>query len=141
MHKQANEHFDDANPGYDYRVAKMKAFPLNRVMGVQNMWDRALRTCEVDDFGIGANVIFYRGSRDKIHYHADDNQEESVIFAVVVKASRNGRCVSVRRKDKTPTEGDFEYKIFPRSGDAYLMDGTTICVKYIRASFFRLTHS
>jgi hypothetical protein len=123
LHKQAQEDFEAPNPGYDYRVAKMKAFPLKRVKGVEQMWNRALDTCQVDDFRIGANVIYYRGSNDRIHYHADDNQGESVIFAVVVKASRKGRCVSIKLKGKDPTDGDFEYKIFPGCGDAYLMDG------------------
>ncbi len=123
LHKQAHDVFEAPNPGYDYRVAKMKAFPLKRVKGVEQMWDRALDTCQVDDFRIGANVIYYRGSNDRIHYHADDNQGESVIFAVVVNTSRSRRCVSIKVKEKDLKDGDFEYKIFPGSGDAYLMDG------------------
>ncbi|GAX13927.1 hypothetical protein FisN_5Lh168 [Fistulifera solaris] len=123
LHKQAKDDFKAPNPGYDYRVAKMKAFPLKRVKGIEQMWDRALEICQVGDFRIGANVIYYRGSNDRIHYHADDNQGESVIFAVVVNASRSGRCVSIKVKEKGPEDGDSEYKIFPGSGDAYLMDG------------------
>lgn len=126
LHRGAKQNFRGPTPGYEYHSTKMKSFPLNSVKGVKKIWGQALDTCQVDDFQIGANVIYYRGGRDRIHYHADDNQNESVIFAVIVKASDNGRCVSIKQKSEKAAEGDFEYKIFPGSGDAYLMDGKCI---------------
>jgi hypothetical protein len=75
-------------------------------------------------FNIGCNVLLYRDSHDKIGYHANDSQEEVMIFTAIV-LSEHPRYLHLlpKGKKKDYKHGDVHIKLYAGKGDAYSMDG------------------
>ena len=76
-------------------------------------------------WNLGVDVLVYRDGNDKIGWHADDNQGETKIFAVVIE-SNISRQVLFKRKVNNKLEiqyGDEYIKLYPSEGDSYEMDG------------------
>ena len=81
------------------------------------------KCCRVQSWKIGVNAICYRGHRDRIGPHADDDQDERCIAALTV-ASTSSRNVRIRlKKGLELLDGDVEFVLYPRPGDVYVMDG------------------
>jgi alkylated DNA repair dioxygenase AlkB len=132
LHENATNNFDvEAQPGYHYGNIKMKAKPLETLPHVhklsrdmQNMYLAVDGDCF---WNIGVNPVLYRDGRDKMGYHADDDQGEKIILTVPVSSPiKATRCIRIRpyhSKGKGIMEGDEEFELLLGSGDAYSMDG------------------
>lgn len=150
LHDDATEDFDgDSQPGYGYgNCVRMKSRPLDTMPHVQMLSTAMEKMCrQLDDncstadnnavassyWNIGVNPILYRDGRDRIGYHADDDQGEELILSVLVSSPVGAaRKVSIRRmhsKNGGHKDKDEEYQLFLGAGDAYSMDG-----KYPRQS-------
>ena len=77
-------------------------------------------------FNIGVDCIIYRDGQDSIGWHADDTQNEDTVLSLIVD-SDPVRVVKIKSKVpkdcEHPKIGAEEIKLFPRAGDAYVMDG------------------
>lgn len=131
LHEEATNDFDgEAQPGYCYASIRMKSRPLQEMPEIlelsadmQNMYP-AVEGCF---WNIGVNPILYRDGRDRIGYHADDDQDEQLILTVLVSSPVNvTRRISIRHrlvKTEGIQDGDEELELMLDAGDAYSMDG------------------
>jgi 2OG-Fe(II) oxygenase superfamily len=138
LNSQATENFDDPQPGYKYaRGIRLKSRPLQsleQVHNLSNRLERAYRDQMFDipgqPFGwnIGVHCVLYRNGRDRMGYHADDDQGESLIVAVIVSCPRGSfRRVHIRPADRDrvgPQHGDVEIMLHLQAGDSYAMNGS-----------------
>ena len=145
LHKDATEDFDgQAQPGYRYGSIRMKARPLPLLPQVQRLSSvverlvvggrprRRLRRRRRSFWNVGVNPVLYRDGRDRIGFHADDDQaEEQILTALVSSPAGTTRRVCIRPKSGNSTTapgnhqvgGDEQFELFLDAGDAYLMDG------------------
>ena len=133
--------------GYKYHGVQMTAnHHISQVPELAEASRRA-KQCFYDKsitWNQGCDVILYRNGNDKIGYHADDTQGESVIFCVVVEtqtqAGEKIRALHVKpdlngpKKRKLNRE-DVELEIWADEGDAYAMDGTCLFVLLVACTF------
>jgi hypothetical protein len=155
-HAATDDDWDDVvpQPGYRYRGgATMKARPLRRLPHVHQLVNRlavVARSWQDDDNGnndddddddddnemdddrvstywnIGVNPVLYRNGRDKMGYHADDDQDETVIFTVLAYSPYPRRIVIKKTKserDDSDNDDCERYELFLREGGGYCMDG------------------
>jgi 2OG-Fe(II) oxygenase superfamily len=137
LHKQATENFNDPQPGYQYaRGIRLKSRPLQNLKQVHNLSDRLERAYQNEMFyirgqpagwNIGVHCVLYRNGRDHMGYHADDDQGESLIVAVIVCCPRGSfRRVHIRPADRDrvgPQHDDVEIMLHLQAGDSYAMNG------------------
>ena len=72
------------------------------------------------------NPVLYRDGRDKMGYHADDDQGEEIILTVLVSSPVGARRkVSIRpiHWKEGDRHKDEELQLMLGAGDAYSMDG------------------
>ena len=132
-----------AQPSYRYGITRMKSRPLKTLPHTQQLSIQVEEMCkrtsgvgnkEASNDGsafwnIGVNPVLYRDGRDKIGFHADDDQQEELILCVLVSSPRDAtRNVVIRpkfrKKEKTkPKHGEDEFQLCLDAGDAYSMDG------------------
>jgi alkylated DNA repair dioxygenase AlkB len=113
-------------PGYRYANSiMMKARPLSRLPRLERLAQELARHCQVPKWTIGVNPVLYRDGQDKMGDHADNDQGEQVILALLVDSPTTmTRKVKIRpftwleRRD-----GDEQIELFMQPGDAYEMDG------------------
>jgi len=142
LHSQATENCDERQPGYRYGSVRMMARPLQHFPEIQslaesleeqaraNNMDGAADIEEGEPFwNIGVNPVLYRDGRDRIGFHADDDQKEQLIWtALVASPSSTTRSVQLRRKLKRKQkrkdlQQDELFELFLDAGDSYSMDG------------------
>jgi hypothetical protein len=91
--------------------------------------DTTTSTTNKDDcfWNIGVNPVLYRNGRDKMGYHADNDQGEELIMTVLVSSPANAtRHVSIRPRHFQKhgwKDGDEDIELLLGAGDAYSMDG------------------
>ena len=84
----------------------------------------AKQVSRVSNWNIGVNPVLYRDGKDKMGYHADDDQGETKILTVVVESPSSPRRVRIKVKGSHELEhGDEELELYLGAGDAYEMDG------------------
>ena len=128
---EKRQHFllsTNINNGYIYHNVKMKAVAtIASVPCIKNLALRLGQQCQLPNsmFNIGVDVIYYRNGNDKIGWHADDNQGEDIIFAVVIQTDENRKVCVRQTKDKKEKNkhGDKVLQLFFLNGDGYSMDG------------------
>ena len=124
---------DHSDGGYQYHGTKMKPFPLSFIPEVEKL-TTDIESYMAIEWNIGVHVIMYRDGTDKMGWHADDTQGESLILTVVLesptvimKSDVRNSCRPVLIKTKwnkhDKTVGDEFIRLFPSQGDAYMMDG------------------
>jgi alkylated DNA repair dioxygenase AlkB len=140
LHEQATYDFEgEPQPGYRYGGIRMKSRPLHEMpeilelsADVQSLYhDHPAAAVAVASEGcfwnVGVNPVLYRDGRDRMGYHADDDQEEELILTVLVNSPlRATRRISIRPahfKTKGNQDGDEELQLMLDAGDAYSMDG------------------
>jgi len=149
LHGDATEDFDgQAQPGYRYGAIRMKARPLHLLPQVQQLSSymerlvveganrcrrrRRQRRRRASFWNVGVNPVLYRDGRDRIGFHADDDQaEEQILTALVSSPAGTTRRVCIRSKSSKSTtapgnnqvDDNEEFEILLDAGDAYLMDG------------------
>ena len=76
------------------------------------------------------NPVLYRDGRDRIGYHADNDQGEELILTVLVSSAVDATRRICIRDIHFKTEGikdkDEELELMLDAGDAYSMDGKDI---------------
>lgn len=147
LHEKGTDDFDGtAQPGYRYGHTRMKARPLKSMPKTRQLSSRMETLCkqsgnfgeEVEDdstfWNIGVNPVMYRDGRDKIGFHADDDQNEVLILSVLVRSPLDAtRKLLIRRKTwkennvRVYQNGEEEFELFLGAGDAYSMDGKYSC--------------
>lgn len=97
-------------PGYRYsnNSITLKARSLAKLPRLSQLSDAMKRYCNVPQWTIGINPVCYRNHSDSISPHADDNQGETLIVAVVVyqegeEASDEEVC-DQKNQDRTPQQ-------------------------------------
>jgi len=145
LHDKATNDFDgEDQPGYRYGSIRMKGRPLSLLPHVQQLAKDMEATLMCDylseniadesmvEFGacfwnVGVNPVLYRDGRDRIGFHADDDQGEQLILSALVSSPADTtRRISIRsRRSKKSgnVEGDEQFELFLDAGDAYSMDG------------------
>ena len=144
--EDATEDKASTTTGYKYHGVQMTASHYISQVPELKEASRRAKQCFYDKsitWNQGCDVILYRNGNDKIGYHADDTQGESVIFCVVVEtqtqAGEEVRALHVKpdltkgsKRDKGKLKRtDVELEIWADEGDAYSMDGT---YEIVRAS-------
>jgi hypothetical protein len=129
---------------YKYHGIHMKAhehiskYPAMEKLSAQAAFDSKLAS---SSWSVGCDVLLYRNGRDRIGFHADDTQGETVIFCVVA-LSEDVRCLQIQpvglRKDYV--DGDYHLKVYAGQGDAYAMDGKENMHTYIHVYSLMYQH-
>jgi alkylated DNA repair dioxygenase AlkB len=123
LHEDATMDDTQAQPGYHYASLNMKAKPLNLLPKLEELSGYIADVCGVDKWTIGVDPVIYRDGRDKMGNHADDDQGEKIICALLV-AGAKARKVKIRTfTHLEPMEGDEQIELFLGPRDAYVMDG------------------
>jgi hypothetical protein len=111
---------------YKYHGIQMKAHEhISSYPEMEKLSSRAAEDCNLSStWSTGCDVLLYRNGRDKIGFHADDTQGETVIFCAVVM-SEHLRCLHIlpAGKKKDYANRDMQVKFYADQGDAYAMDG------------------
>jgi alkylated DNA repair dioxygenase AlkB len=113
-------------PGYKYGTTFMKGRPLKELPLVNKIADKLKILCSVEKWNIGVNVVFYRDGKDRIGFHADDDQGESMILVVIPSSPQGSRTVVIQTKKKKKADfvdGDEQFELLLSAGDGYDMDG------------------
>eukprot|EP00980_Cylindrotheca_fusiformis_P013852 scaffold3596_cov126-Cylindrotheca_fusiformis.AAC.10 len=123
LHEDAtDEDFDTSpQPGYSYAHVKLKARPLGKLPELHNVSQRLASVSGVDKWTIGVNPVLYRGCRDKMGFHADDDQGEEVVLCLVVSSPQEEarRVIIAPTERKThPEVGDEIVELMLQPGDA-----------------------
>jgi hypothetical protein len=110
---------------YKYHGVAMKAYQhISVYPTMDRLSQHTAKECGLDFFNIGCDVLLYRDGNDKIGYHADDTQEETIIFTVVVLSEQMRRLhILPKGKKEDYKHGDFQIILNAGEGDAYSMDG------------------
>jgi alkylated DNA repair dioxygenase AlkB len=133
LHEEATEDFDnEPQPGYKYGCIRMKARPLRHLPEVEQL-AYVMQTCIVGAYppseecfwNIGVMPVLYRDGRDRMGFHADDDQGEQLIVTALVSSPRVRRMSIRPMSSKTVGNvvGDQQLELFLGAGDAYSMDG------------------
>jgi alkylated DNA repair dioxygenase AlkB len=132
LHEEATEDFDnEPQPGYKYGCIRMKARPLHHLPEVEQL-AYIMQTCVVGActseecfWNIGVMPVLYRDGRDRMGFHADDDQGEQLIVTALVSSPRVRRMSIRPMSSKTVGNvvGDQQLELFLGAGDAYSMDG------------------
>jgi len=114
----------------------MKARPLSTMPQVQQLADAMQMlvtghpmSSHPNYWNIGINPVLYRDGRDRIGYHADDDQGEELVLTALVNSPKDvTRRISIRTRKKSKSDagnadGDEQFELFLDAGDAYSMDG------------------
>ena len=116
---------------YTYHNVNMRSLGSVSMLGaLSDVATRAADAAGVPFFNMGCDVLYYRNVLDKIGWHADDTQNEQIIFSVVPHADpvrsvdiapkgSNGKLIKTAELE----EGDERLTLYPAAGDAYSMDG------------------
>ena len=124
LHPDATDDFSDEQPGYHYSTVTLKARPLSYLPRLARLSDEMKSICQVDKWNIGVNPVLYRDGRDKMGDHADNDQGERLILAVLVDSPDETRRVCIRPFSNLERKNSDEFiEIFMQPGDAYQMDG------------------
>ena len=148
--EQADMNIPESLVSYNYHGVKMVANAhISQFPELQQASRRSKTICKNNKnistkkvtWNQGADIIFYRNGNDKIGYHADDTQDEEVIFCAVVEAhqAEKVRPLHIKSKLAPPSaangytkerlvDGDVELRILADEGDAYAMDGMYVCI-------------
>lgn len=82
----------------------------------------------VNYWNIGVEAIYYRDGKDRMGLHADDDQGEELILAVLLSSPGGPRKVRIQNKvpkGAKATAGDEQIELLLEAGDAYDMDGAS----------------
>ena len=114
-------------PGYQYHGVQMKAQPLSEARVVELLASELAEKFGLpnNQWSIGVDLVTYRNGNDRMGWHADDTQEESLILTVVVETDAR-RIVKIRPKkgkNESYNDGDELIELIVRQGSAYKMDG------------------
>lgn len=137
LHENATVDFDGAaQPGYRYGSLRMKSRPLHSMLEIQELSIRMQNMCQDrravkgSFWNIGVNPVLYRDGRDRIGYHADNDQGEELILTVLVSspvgATRRICIRDIHFKTEGTKDKDEELELRLDAGDAYSMDGKDI---------------
>ena len=145
LHDKATNNFDgEDQPGYRYGSIRMKGRPLSLLPHVQelakdmeatlmhdylneNIVDESMLEFGACFWNVGVNPVLYRDGRDRIGFHADDDQGEQLILSALVSSpAETTRRISIRSRHSKKSgnvEGDEQFELYMDAGDAYSMDG------------------
>ena len=143
----------DTEAGYVYHNVRMKALPIELAPPIHKLAARLGRKFESfssssssnnnnnnNNWNIGVDMIIYRNGKDKIGWHADDTQGETIIFTIVIETDER-RIIKIRPKKKkidmnrnnmnmnndndgsSYYDGDENIELIVRSGCGYSMNG------------------
>jgi len=118
LHEKATKNFKGTQPGYKYGVVTMKAKPLSLYPKIKSFANKMLEKCGVESWNVGVDIVLYRGKRDKIKAHSDNDQGEIKILSALIQSPATPRRVLIQNVDKTE-----QFELFLGAGDAYDMDG------------------
>ena len=117
--------------GYHYHGTSLKPLSLSNVPDILTL-SNELEMYFGIECNIGVHMMFCHGGEDSIGWHADDTQGESLIIAVVLECPTievKGGNIQVRpvlvktnHKFGTYCAGEEKFRLYPASGDAYIMD-------------------
>jgi alkylated DNA repair dioxygenase AlkB len=133
LHEDATPRFGRPQPGYGYARINMKARPLRYFPMVQALANKSKIDLGVKKWNIGAHVVMYRDGQDNMGAHSDDDQGETCIFTVIIKAPTKGRAVLI--EPKNVKDGSARFELWPKRGDAYEMDGALYLFVRMQSSF------
>jgi alkylated DNA repair dioxygenase AlkB len=129
LHSQTNPPEDAKQPGYSYannikmKALSLKNFPMVRELSnrMEEIFSHDIAPTDNNDcfWNIGVNPVLYRGGSDHMGFHADDDQGETLILAVVI-TQEGDRVITFKPKGKGHL---VEYQLQLKAGDAYAMDG------------------
>lgn len=110
----------------------MKSRQLCHLPLIHKLAQQMTTYCGIEKWNIGVNVICYRGHNDYIGYHSDDDQNESMILAIIPYCPDDmERKIIIQTKTrkgkntKINQEECFEeLELYLKAGDGYDMDGT-----------------
>jgi alkylated DNA repair dioxygenase AlkB len=159
LHEHATGNFDEeAQPGYRYGCTRMKARPVHDLpsvarlaaamedlcheMDISNSSNATIKEEEQADsdretfWSVGINPVMYRDGRDKIGYHADDDQGEEIILTALIASPEKIRVVRIKPlhfKTLGNLDQDVELELLLGAGDVYVMDGACVrtCPSYM----------
>jgi hypothetical protein len=104
----------------------MNGEPLKELPLVDEIANSLNKICSVEKWNVGVNVVYYRDGKDRLGFHSDDTQGESMI-CVVIPSSPQGawRVVIQTNRNKGPDflDCDEQFELFLRAGDGNDMDG------------------
>ena len=124
LHPDATDDFNDKQPGYRYSNVTLKGRPLSDLPCLAHLSESMAALCSVEKWNIGVNPVLYRDGKDKMGDHADNDQGERAILAILVASPEQGQRVCIRPFSYLEKKNRDEYmEIYMESGDAYLMDG------------------
>jgi alkylated DNA repair dioxygenase AlkB len=125
LHEDATHDFHAEQPGYRYANITVKSRPLSRLPHLECLAQEMAKRCQLPKWTVGINPVLYRDAQDKMGDHADNDQGEDVILALLVDCSTtNTRRVRMKPFRKLCLQdGDEQIELFMEPGDAYEMDG------------------
>lgn len=128
--------------GYQYHGVAMKAQPIESCAEICSLCSDLATQFDLPDrkWNIGCDAIAYRSQSDSIGYHADDNQDETIVLTVIPE-STIVRPVHFRPKikEKPLHDGDEEVVLYARQGDGCKYVFTcSYSLSYILATYFVL---
>ena len=116
-------------PGYGYHGIRMRALPIKIAPPVESFAAKLAAKFNLPNnlWSIGVDLMTYRGGKDRIGWHADDNQGEEMIVTVVVETDPK-RIVKIRPKKKkckheSYHDGDEQIELIVTRGNGYRMNG------------------
>lgn len=127
LHDEATHDFEAEQPGYKYGSITMKARPVSALPALKILSQSMQQICQVPNWNIGINPVYYRDGNDYMGFHADDDQGEQCIMAVLTSSPPQPRRIQIRprgNKLKEFLRGDVQLELLMQAGDAYRMDGT-----------------
>jgi alkylated DNA repair dioxygenase AlkB len=146
LHRDATSDFSSqAQPGYEYSQIKMKARALSLFPQLETLSHDIGQLRNVQHWDIGIDTILYRDWKDSMGDHADNDQGETKVFALIVETpptprvvrvnvfrkltectigTVTGDCNHTRRRMHIRQDGDEIIELHLHRGDAYEMDGT-----------------
>ena len=109
--------------GYVYKDVQMKAHPMDTIPGLREFSDDLARALSVDQWGLGVECVLYGSGDDRMGFHADDSQGETIIAALVLEDTGNTpRTVTIKPNEEYQSCHN-SYRLQLSQGTVYIMNG------------------
>ena len=99
LHKDATDDETEDQPGYKYGTITMKAVPLEWLPEIHMFAEDMEKLCDCS-WNVGVNPVYYRGERDHMGLHADNDQGETKILTVLVQSPAVPRRILIQTATK-----------------------------------------
>jgi hypothetical protein len=123
LHENAMMDATNEQPGYHYVNVNMKAKPLQLLPYLKEVSCYIAKICGVNKWTIGVDPVLYRGGKDKMGNHANNNQGKQIICALLVAGSKARKVTICPFTHLKPLEGDAQIELILGPGNASVMDG------------------